>query len=190
MTAGKGIVHEEMPVPEHLETGGPIEGVQLWINLPRASKGLSPGYQDLQPEQLPWEPIRGGRLRAFAGEWLGKAGPVRTPAAIAYAHLELDPGGKFEQVLPLEWSAAAAVLHGTVRTGGKLLEAGQIGLFERDGEGYAIESETGGSVMLLAGLPLGEPIAHYGPFVMNTAEEIQAAVLEYQHGALGHLEPR
>lgn len=189
MTAGKGIVHEEMPVPEHLETGGPIEGVQLWINLPRASKGLSPGYLDIQPEQLPWHAFAGGRLRAFAGNWQSQAGPVRTPAAIAYAHLELEAGGSFEQPLPTEWSAAAAVLHGSVRSGGNLVKAGQIALFERDGEGFAFESEAGASLMLLAGLPLGEPIAHYGPFVMNTAEEIQAAILDYQRGAMGHLEP-
>jgi redox-sensitive bicupin YhaK (pirin superfamily) len=190
MTAGRGIVHEEMPVPEHLETGGPIEGVQLWINLPRANKGLPPGYQDIPPERLPWKRLPGGRLRNFAGEWLGETGPVATPAAVAYAHLELEPGGAFEHGVPAGWRAAAVVLHGAARTGEQVLQAGQIALFGLEGDGLAFQSDAGASLMLLAGLPLGEPISHYGPFVMNTAEEIEAAILEYQSGVFGRLAPR
>ena len=190
MTAGRGIVHEEMPVPEHLETGGPIEGVQLWINLPSAEKGLPPGYQDLQPDQLPWQAIPGGRLRNFAGTWLGAVGPVLTPASMAYAHLELEPNGSFEHAVPLGWSAALAVLHGEVDVGGQRLVAGQIARLGSDGDGLALASAAGGSVMLLAGLPLGEPIAHYGPFVMNTSAEIETAIRQYQAGEFGSLEPR
>ncbi|MDE3246620.1 MAG: pirin family protein, partial [Acidobacteriota bacterium] len=80
MNAGSGIVHEEMPVPEHLETGGAIEGVQLWINLPKAEKGSRPGYTDLHADMMPWQPFPGGRLRALAGGWLGRTGPAETPA--------------------------------------------------------------------------------------------------------------
>ena len=189
MTAGKGIVHEEMPVPEHLETGGTIEGVQLWINLPRAQKGLSPGYQDIQPERLPWQPFPGGRLRNFAGTWLGEDGPVKTPTAVAYAHLELEPGGGFEHIVPAGWNASVAVLHGEASAGSSALEAGQITLFSMEGEGVSLRSAQGASLMLLAGRPLSEPIAHYGPFVMNTAEEIQLAIHEYQDGVFGRLEP-
>lgn len=188
MTAGRGIVHEEMPVPEHLETGGPIEGVQLWINLPRAEKLSRPGYQDLQPESMPWTALPGGRIKALAGTWAGVEGPVRTPARIAYAHLELDPGGAFQGSLPAGWMGALAVLHGAVLVAGRPLRAGQVGLLSAEGEDLALAAPEGASLMLLAGHPLGEPIAHYGPFVMNTRAEIDAAILEYQSGRMGRLD--
>lgn len=187
MTAGRGIVHEEMPVPEHLETGGPIEGVQLWINLPKADKLSQPGYQDLQPESLPWAALPGGRIKPLAGTWLGIQGPVRTPAEIAYAHLELEPGGSFRHGLPAGWMGALVVLHGAVETGGTVVQAGQVGLLALAGDGVELVAPAGASLMLLAGSPLGEPIAHYGPFVMNTREEIDQAILEYQTGRMGHL---
>jgi len=189
MTAGRGIVHEEMPVPEHLESGGPIEGVQLWINLPKDRKGLDPGYRDVQPEELPWRSFPGGRLKAFAGIWLGVRGPVETPAAIAYAHLDLEPGGSFQQALPGDWMAAIAPLQGEVQVGSRELKAGQLGVLEQDGDGIALRSAGGASLMLLGGLPLGEPIAHYGPFVLNTPEEIQEALEGYHRGDFGRLGP-
>ena len=187
MTAGRGIVHEEMPVPEQLETGGPIEGVQLWINLPKPLKLTDPGYVDLQPETMPWAALPGGRIRSLAGEWLGARGPAETPARIAYAHLELDPGGAFEHPLPGGWSAALAVLHGAVSVAGSNAEQGQVALLSQAGESLNLTSAGGASLMILAGQPLREPIAHYGPFVMNIREEIEAAILEYQTGRMGHL---
>jgi len=188
MTAGRGIVHEEMPVPEHLETGGAIEGVQLWINLPKADKGLAPGYLDLQPETMPWVAIPGGRIKPLAGDWVGTRGPAETPARIAYGHLELEPGAHFEAAIPADWMAALVVLHGFVAVGSKNVQAGQIGCFAPQGEGIGLGSPEGASLMLLAGQPLGEPIAHYGPFVMNTREEIEAAILDYQSGRMGRLD--
>ena len=187
MNAGAGIVHEEMPVPEHLESGGAIEGVQLWINLPRASKGSAPGYTDLQPESMPWQAVPGGRLRALAGAWLGVLGPVRTPARIAYAHLELEPGAGFAHALPAGWTAAVAVLYGEVVIEGQALAADQVGILSAEGEGLILSSAGGASLMLLAGEPLGEPIAHSGPFVMNTREELEQAYGDYQAGRMGRL---
>jgi hypothetical protein len=188
MTAGRGIVHEELPVPEHLETGGAIEGVQLWINLPRAEKLMAPGYQDLQPESMPWIALAGGRLKPLAGEWLGVRGPVETPARIAYAHLELDGGADFEHALPEGWTAALAVLHGAVLAGSTELAAGCVGLLSEQGRALNLTSSGGASLMLLAGQALGEPIAHYGPFVMSTREELEEAFREYQSGRMGHLD--
>lgn len=187
MNAGAGIVHEEMPVPEHLETGGPIEGVQLWINLPKADKGSQPGYTDLQPERMPWTPLPGGRIRVLAGTWAGVAGPARTPARIAYAHLELEAGGRFQQGVPEGWTTAVVPLHGTVRLEGTDVPADTVALLGK-GDSLALEAITPGSLMLLAGEPLGEPIAHYGPFVMNTREELEQAVQDYQQGRMGHLD--
>jgi len=187
MNAGSGIVHEEMPVPEHLASGGPIEGVQLWINLPKADKGSAPGYTDLQPESMPWAALPGGRIRVLAGTWAGVTGPAQTPAKIAYAHLELEAGARFEQLLPAGWMSAVVPLHGSVRMGGTEIPADTVALLG-EGAGLALEATAPVSLMLLAGEPLREPIAHYGPFVMNTQEEIQQTIQDYQLGRLGHLD--
>jgi len=186
MNAGSGIVHEEMPVPEHLETGGAIEGVQLWINLPKADKWSAPGYTDLQPESMPWTPFAGGRMRVLAGTLGGVTGPAQTPAKIAYAHLELEAGGRFEHAIPAGWIAAVVPLHGSVRLAGTEVAADTVALLG-EGEGVVLEASSPVSMMLLAGEPLREPIAHYGPFVMNTRQEIEEAVLDYQQGRMGYL---
>jgi len=187
MNAGTGIVHEEMPVPEHLETGGPIEGVQLWINLSKADKQSTPGYTDLQPEAMPWQTLSGGRIRVLAGTLAGVTGPAITPAKIAYAHLELEAGARFEQSIPAGWSAAVVPLQGSLRIEGTLVKADSVALLGA-GDTLALTAETQVSFMLLAGLPLQEPIAQYGPFVMNTREEIEKAMLDYQKGRMGRLE--
>ena len=187
MNAGSGIVHEEMPVPEHLETGGPIEGVQLWLNLPTADKGSAPGYSDLQPESMPWTALPGGRIRVLAGTWAGLTGPAQTPARIAYAHLELEAGARFEHALPVGWTAAVVPLHGSIRMDGQEVAADTVALLG-EGDGLELVAISATSLMLLAGEPIREPIAHYGPFVMNTREEIEQAVLDYQQGRMGHLD--
>jgi hypothetical protein len=186
MNAGSGIVHEEMPVPEHLETGGAIEGVQLWINLPKAEKGSAPGYTDLQPESMPWQPVPGGRLRVLAGTWAGVTGPARTVAQIAYAHLELEAGARFEHALPTEWMAGVVALHGAVQIGETLVPADSVALLG-EGDTVALEAPGPVSLLLLAGAPLGEPIVSYGPFVMNSTAEIQQAILDFQQGRMGQL---
>ena len=187
MNAGAGIVHEEMPVPEHLETGGPIEGVQLWINLPKVEKRSAPGYTDLQPEQLPWQSIPGGRMRVLAGEWLGLRGPALTPARIAYAHLELEAGARFEDGVPEGWMAAVVPLHGTVHIRGREAPADSVALLSLEGGTLRLHTERGTDLLLLAGAPLREPIAQGGPFVMNTREELEEAGLDYQAGRMGRL---
>lgn len=188
MNAGSGIVHEEMPVPEHLETGGAIEGVQLWINLPKAEKGSRPGYTDLHAAMMPWQDFPGGRLRSLAGEWLGRRGPAETPAKIAYAHVELEAGGRFEHAIPEGFTAAVVLLNGDARVSGRAVLPDSVAVLEEAGEGIRLETVDGAGLMILAGLPLREPIAHYGPFVMNTAEEIQTAIDDYQTGKMGALD--
>lgn len=187
MNAGSGIVHEEMPVPEHLETGGAIEGVQLWINLPKNDKGTAPGYTDLQPESMPWQPLPGGRIRVLAGTWAGVTGPAHTPAQIAYAHLELEAGARFDHAIPAGWSTAVVPLHGTVTIEGREVPADSVALLG-EGDGVSLIANQPVSLMVLAGLSLNEPIAHYGPFVMNTREELEQAVQDYQHGRMGYLD--
>jgi len=186
MNAGSGIVHEEMPLPEHLETGGPIEGVQLWINLPRDAKGSAPGYTDLQPEAMPWHPIPGGRIRMLAGTLAGVTGPALTPACITYAHVELEAGAHFVQNCSEGWIAAVVPLQGAVLIEGTQVPADTVALLGA-GATLAVTAKAAASFMVLTGEPLGEPIAHYGPFVMNSPEEIEQAVLDYQEGRMGHL---
>lgn len=189
MNAGAGIVHEEMPVPEQLDTGGPIEGVQLWINLPKAHKRSMPGYTDLQPESMPWQALPGGRIRVLAGTWADTTGPAITPARIAYAHLELVAGARFQQPMPEGWMAAVVPLHGSVRIEGTEVPADTVALLG-EGDTLALEATSEASVMVLAGEPLREPIAHHGPFVMNTREEIEQAILDYQTGRMGSIHDR
>ncbi len=187
MNAGSGIIHEEMPVPEHLETGGGIEGVQLWINLPKTEKGTAPGYTDFQPETMPWSAISGGRIRVLAGTWAGVTGPAQTPAKIAYAHLELEAAARFEHSVPAGWTTAVVPLHGAIHLDGTAVPANTVALLG-EGDALALVATSPVSLMLLAGEPLREPIAHYGPFVMNTREEIEEALLDYQQGRMGHLD--
>lgn len=187
MNAGAGIVHEEMPVPEHLETGGAIEGVQLWINLPAAAKGSAPGYRDFQPEDLPWAPVPGGRIKPLAGTWAGAAGPVALGVPAAYAHLELEPGAAFTQPLDPDWMAALAVLAGEVSVAGTRVGPDTVALLGA-GDALEVRAEGAASLMLLAGAPLREPIVPYGPFVMSTPAEIEQALQDYRLGRMGHLD--
>jgi redox-sensitive bicupin YhaK (pirin superfamily) len=124
--------------------------------------------------------------RVLAGTWAGVTGPARTPAQIAYAHLELDAGARFLHAVPEGWIAAVVPLRGSVRIEGTEVPADTVALLA-EGNALALEADAPVSLMLLAGEPLREPIAHYGPFVMNTREEIERAVLDYQTGRMGRL---
>jgi redox-sensitive bicupin YhaK (pirin superfamily) len=122
----------------------------------------------------------------LAGSWAGRTGPAQTPARIAYAHLELEAGARFQQTLQKGWTAAAVPLHGSIRIEGTVVPADAVALLG-DGDSLALEAVSAASLMLLAGEPLREPIAHYGPFVMNTRDELEEAVRDYQAGRMGQL---
>lgn len=188
MNAGSGIVHEEMPVPEHLERGGAIEGLQLWINLARADKGSVPGYRDLQAETMPWLQLPGGRLKPIAGDWLGRRGPAETSVPVAYAHLELEAGAAFAHPLPTGWNAGVYVLHGEADLGGARIPAGSLGVLSPEGEGLELTAAQAASLVILAGRPLHEPVARGGPFVMNTEAEVHQAFQDYRMGRMGGLD--
>ncbi|HEU4951093.1 MAG TPA: pirin family protein [Holophagaceae bacterium] len=186
MVAGRGIVHEEMPVPEHLETGGAIEGFQLWINLAKAHKGMEPGYTDLPAEVLAWRPIPGGRLKALAGSWLGEADPISVPTPFAYAHVELEPGARFDHPIPAGWNAAVFVLEGAASIAGGTAGKDQLAVLDTEGD-LVLEAPEGAAVLVFAGQPLNEPVAQYGPFVMTTEAELEQAFQEFRRGAMGSL---
>lgn len=186
MTAGRGIIHSEMPQQEN----GLLFGFQLWVNLPAAHKMTAPRYQDLAPQAVPSERRDGGAtLRVIAGTTsAGTAGPVRellTP--VLYLDVALAPGGHFHEPLPEDFAALFYLFEGSVRVAGgeREVPTGHLAVL---GPGAAVELAAGGEgarLLLIAGRPLREPVARHGPFVMNTHEEIEQAFRDYRAGRLG-----
>jgi len=183
MTAGRGIVHSEMP----RQVQGLMWGFQLWVNLPARLKMTAPRYQDIAPERIPEVERDGVRVRVIAGTCDGATGPV---AGIAteplYLDLQLPAGAAFTQGIPARHNAFCYVYEGSVRVGGlaRDVPAGHLALL---GPGQAVRLAAGatpGRALLVAGLPLEEPIARYGPFVMNTRQEIQQALDDFREGRL------
>lgn len=183
MTAGRGLVHSEMPEQE----GGLMEGFQLWLNLPARDKMIAPGYRDLKGEDIPvFSTGHGAVVRLVAGESHGVVGAmVREMTEPLYADLELTPGGYFEHALPVEFNAFVYVYRGAVMIGGKKVKAGRMAILANDSvsDGVRIDtSDEPARALLIAGRPLNEPIVQHGPFVMNTEEEIRAAVEDFRAG--------
>ena len=199
MTAGAGIVHSEMP-PEYLvRSGGLFHGVQLWVNLPASMKWSAPRYQDIVPDQVALITNTDGSalIRIIAGELDGHAGPGSTHTPIAYAHATLHPEARVDIPWRTDFNALVYVLAGSGRVGpeGAPIGEGQLAVLGA-GDHLAVSADrqpAGPSptleVLLLGGRPIGEPIAHYGPFVMNTREEILQAIADYQAGRMGQIPP-
>jgi len=179
MTSGRGIMHEEMP---RRGPDGTVAGFQLWVNLPAAKKMTTPRYQDVSAETIPVVSRNGTDVRVVAGEVWGTQGPVTEIAAHPlYLDVTLSAGASFEQSIPQGHTALAYVFEGASTFGGETVEAVRLVVFG-DGERIEAHSETGGRFMLMAGAPFREPIVPYGPFVMNTVEEIQQVLLELRQG--------
>jgi redox-sensitive bicupin YhaK (pirin superfamily) len=192
MTAGGGILHDELPTERMYHTGGPFHGVQLWVNLPPALKMTSPRYQSITRDalRLLTSSDGGALIRLIAGDIAGYTGPGVTHTPITYAHATLAPGAQLEVPWNPAFNALAYVLtgHGTAGAEGRPIEDGQLVVFGPGDEIIAAAAERQADpldVILLGGLPIRAPIAHYGPFVMNTREEILQAIDDYQAGRLG-----
>jgi redox-sensitive bicupin YhaK (pirin superfamily) len=199
MTAGAGIVHSEMPTEDLLEGGGLFHGVQLWVNLPAASKWNLPRYQDLEAEQLSILATEdaGAVVRVIAGDLGDHTGPGATFTPITYVHASLAPGARLRTPWRADFNAMAYVLAGRAQAGSERrpFAEGQLVVF---GPGEAIEIAADPSqdanvasveLLLLGGLPIREQIAWYGPFVMNTRDEIIQAIEDYQAGRMGEIPP-
>ncbi len=199
MTAGAGIVHSEMPTQDLLDGGGLFHGVQLWVNLPAANKWNQPRYQDLEATDLGLIATEdaGAVVRLIAGDLGGLRGPGSTFTPITYAHATLAPGASLRLPWRPEFNALAYVLagRGASGPGRRPMKEGQLTVF---GEGDVIEvhaderqdsNVAGVEVLLLGGLPIREQIAWYGPFVMNTRDEIVQAIEDYQAGKMGEIPP-
>lgn len=186
MTAGSGIVHSEMP--ETAGASSELWGFQLWVNLPRADKWTAPGYQELGPERMGEVPLeRGGLLRVIAGELLGARGPVAPRATEpVLATLRLAAGEDVELRLPREHAAFVLAAEGSPAIGPReeSIPEGALAMLGR-GDLLRIRATGPAQVLVLAGAPIREPIAHGGPFVMNTQEEIEQAFADYRAGRLG-----
>jgi redox-sensitive bicupin YhaK (pirin superfamily) len=181
MTSGRGIMHEEMP---RRGPDGKVNGFQLWVNLPAAQKMTAPRYQEVTAETIPSVTEEGATVRVVAGQVWETPGPVTEIAARPlYLDVSLSPGASFVQPVPSGHTALAYVFEGAGRFGGdgELIEATRLAVFG-DGDQVEVQGEAGVRFMLIAGAPFGEPIMPYGPFVMNTAEEIQQALIELQQG--------
>jgi len=190
MTAAKGILHEEFHSEAFARSGGALEMVQLWVNLPAKDKMADAGYQTILDGDIPVLPLadNAGSLRLIAGEFAGAQGPARTFTPIDVWDLRLNAGRAVTFDLHAGRNTALVVLRGTVRINDtELAREGQLALFERDGSQLRIESNNEAVVLLLSGEPIDEPIVGHGPFVMNTEEEIHQAFVDFQSGAFGRM---
>lgn len=181
MTAGSGLIHSELPEQEH----GLMEGFQLWLNLPAKTKMSAPGYRDIPAAAIPERVDESGvRVRVIAGESAGLAGAVRRPdTEPLLLDLHLPAGSRFAQAIPPGHNAFLYVYRGSVAVAGTAVADRHMAILGNDGEGVLLQADGASRVLLVAGRPLGEPIVQYGPFVMNTAEQIHQAVRDYQAGA-------
>lgn len=191
MTAGGGIIHSETPSPSVLERGGRAHGFQIWVNLPARLKMTRPRYQELDAGQIPSAATSDGlaSVRLIAGEALGKRAAIDTLTPIVYQDWTLQPGADVTVALDPSQRALVYVFAGSARLGdeSKLVRDGQLALL---GEGDAARLRGEGAearLLLLAGVPLNEPVARYGPFVMNTEQELRQAFADYQSGRMGEI---
>jgi quercetin 2,3-dioxygenase len=181
MSAARGIIHSEMPQ----QTEGRMRGFQLWLNLPAAEKMKPAAYRDISSREIPvLEPGDAVSLKVIAGKFRETAGPIHGGATDPYYFdIRLDAGGTFEAALPSGHNAFLYAYEGEASVGDKVLPHRAAGILT-DGETVRVKSGKGARVLLLAGKPLREPVVQYGPFVMNTREEIERAIADYQSGAL------
>jgi quercetin 2,3-dioxygenase len=180
MTAGRGILHSEMPQQEE----GLMWGFQLWVNLPASDKMTAPRYQDIPPADIPVvHPAEGVTVRVVAGELVGQKGPVSGVATDPiYLDIALDAGARFELDLPEGHSAFAYVFDGSSATvAGEPLSRSELAVLSK-GDKVSLSAEQHARVLLVAGRPLAEPVARYGPFVMNTPAQIHEAIADFRAG--------
>jgi redox-sensitive bicupin YhaK (pirin superfamily) len=195
MTAGSGVVHSEMPEENFRQQGGRLNGFQLWVNLPKSDKMTAPRYQDTLSANIPvYENAdKSVWVKVIAGNSMGKEAVISTHIPILYLHVILQAGASFSQAVPMAHTALAYVISGQGKFAEQTAEADQLVIFASNNsqESETIEFTAEGnqplSVLLIAGQPINEPIARYGPFVMNSQAEIKQALVDYQEGRMGQI---
>lgn len=194
MTAGSGVVHSEMPSPELLDKGGPMHGFQIWVNLPARLKMTKPRYQEITRDQIPTATSSDGlaQVKVVAGKALGVEAIIDTHTPIVYHDWTIQPGGQVSTDISSDHNVGVYVFSGTlvIGTDGQEVENGQLAVLT---EGSTIQfavspnESTVARFLVLGGIPHNEPVARYGPFVMNTKEELQQAFADYQGGRMGQI---
>jgi redox-sensitive bicupin YhaK (pirin superfamily) len=189
MTAGSGVIHSELPHPDFQKTGGVMHGFQIWVNLPAADKMMQPRYQDIPEEKIPVVSSQDGlvEVRVIAGQSLGQSAVIDTMIPITVLHMTLKPGGKIVQSLEKGLNGMIYCFSGSLRVDEKALTDGQLGILNDGDEVYLSVSDSAKedvNILFLAGPEINEPIARYGPFVMNTEQEIMQAYADYNAGTL------
>jgi len=199
MTAGSGIVHSELPEAEFVKKGGRLHGFQLWINLPQRDKMVAPGYQEIKADLIPKVSSQDGLIKVvvIAGEAFGQKAALTTRIPLFYLHATVQPGGVWQYPTDQKYNVFAYTISGKGNFGKsasgkqKMGEDHLLMLYNNDGDAIEIsapiESTAPLEVLLIGGLPLNEPIVRYGPFVMNTEEEIRQAFIDYHTGRMGNI---
>ncbi|MDO5648623.1 pirin family protein [Paracoccus sp. (in: a-proteobacteria)] len=187
MTAGRGILHKEFHSPAFTATGGDFEMVQLWVNLPARDKDTAPGYQGIRDADIPVVDLPGGRLRVIAGDYGDVQGAARTFTPMDVLDLRLDAGADTVLTPTDGHNVIVVALSGDVTVNGTRLTGPATARLSRDGGAVQIAAVSDSKLLILAGQPIDEPIAAYGPFVMNTDAEIRQAITDFRAGAFGQL---
>jgi redox-sensitive bicupin YhaK (pirin superfamily) len=198
MTAGSGVIHSEMPEKEFSKNGGKLHGFQLWVNIPKNNKMMKPRYQEIPQSKIPTGTTKDGNVtvKVIAGESLGAKAVIDTITPIMYLHFKLKPGSRIVQPVSEDYSVFAYVIKGKgifeQRSNDKvnqIIDKGNLVIFDKDGKQVYVRSVEDSKdpleLLLIGGIALGEPIARYGPFVMNTQQEIYQALEDYRCGRLG-----
>lgn len=190
MTAASGIVHEELHEKEWAKRGGTLQAIQLWVNLPKSSKMSAPGYQTIVNDQIPVVQLKGGAgsLRVIAGSVGGARGPAKTFTPIELYDVRLRAGHSMPLQTPNGYNVGLLVLSGQASVeGSHRLSEAELAVFTSTGEPVTIAAEEDSMILVMAGEAIDEPVARYGPFVMNTKAELVQAVNDYNAGKMGHL---
>ena len=183
MTAGRGIIHSEEPHEDFQKTGGLMHGFQIWVNLPAKDKMMEPRYQEIPSSQSPTIEKNGVWARVIAGQCMGIDSQIDTVIPITYIHLKMSPGSSLLQPINVGLNCMLYLFNGSVEISGKGVTDGNLALLN-DGSEINLVSEEGCELLILAGPEINEPIARYGPFVMNTRDEIIQAIDDYNNGTL------
>lgn len=184
MTAGRGVVHSELPSDHTRRHGGLTHGFQVWVNLPRADKMMAPRYQEIPREVIPEVEAQGVKVRVIAGRALGAEAVIETRTAITYLHVTLAAGARFDEAIASEDNVYIYPFVGGIHVGTQAVREGQIAVLAHDGPRFQLENHDvkPAQCLVLGGKPLNEPVARYGPFVMNTEQEIMQAFADYRSG--------
>jgi quercetin 2,3-dioxygenase len=193
MTAGGGIVHEEFHSAAYAQRGGPFHMVQLWVNLPARDKMTAPSYQAITRADIHTVTLMNaqqqavGHVRLIAGDGMGAQGAARTFTPIQVWDVVLKPNVQTTLPAQLGWGVGALVVAGAITVHGTRVQQGQVAIFANAGEDVRLQTDSGATLLWLSGQPIDETIAGYGPFVMNTREEIMQAMQDFQAGRMGSL---